>query len=174
MPKLAKPITPTSTAPPAKVNPAIRDPLNGLTARQSAFVTLYVETNDLADAYLGAGYKAKDRTTASTLASALVKHTKVSASIAAFREKTAKVAQVTIASLTAELEEARKLAIECEQPAAATSAIMSKAKLHGLDINRTQIESKVSVSFDGAAEKLFEALASRAELEGVGEIIEHE
>ena len=48
------------------------------------------------------------------------------------RAKSQENVRVTVESLTAELEEARQMAIQQHQAGAMTQAVMGKAKLHGL------------------------------------------
>lgn len=140
----------------------------GCTSREVAFARHAANGEQYMDAYVKAGYSATSNHVAKSHGSKVAARPRVRQLIDHLVKLNNTYSTVTVASLTAELEEARQLAIDCEQPAAVTSAIMAKAKLHGLDINRTQIEQRVSVSFDGAAEKLFEALGARAELMGGG------
>jgi len=60
---------------------------------------------------------------------------KIRARVQELRAQIAQKAQIGVHELLAELEEARKAALECETPqsAAAVSATMGKAKLLGLD-----------------------------------------
>ena len=46
-----------------------------------------------------------------------------------------------------QLEKARQVAMDARNAAAAVQAIMGKAKLHGLLVDRTQIEERPYVSF---------------------------
>ena len=55
--------------------------------------------------------------------------------------------KVTIDGLTWELEKARSLAMDSGNAAAAVQAIMGKAKLHGLLLDRAQIAQSPHVSF---------------------------
>jgi hypothetical protein len=54
---------------------------------------------------------------------------------------------VTVGQLTDQLEKARQVAMDARNAAAAVQAIMGKAKLHGLLVDRTQIEERPYVSF---------------------------
>lgn len=141
----------------------------GCTRKQIRFARLVMEDVPPAKAYVDAGYKASSTAVAAANARKVMARPNVTQLIQHMQAIANSYTTVTVASLTAELEEARQLAIECEQPSAVTGAIMAKAKLHGLDINRTQVEQRVSVQFDGAAEKLFHALSARHVIEGVGE-----
>jgi len=55
--------------------------------------------------------------------------------------------KVTVDGLTWELEKARILAMDAGDAVAAVQAIMGKAKLHGLLVDRTQIDERPHVSF---------------------------
>jgi len=46
---------------------------------------------------------------------------------------------VTVDTLTEELEEAREIAKDTQQPAAMTSATMGKAKIHGLAVEKKEV-----------------------------------
>lgn len=80
-----------------------------------------------AAAYKAAGYKPSEHH-----ASRLASHGKVRARVRELQSAAAKRTEVTIASLTEELDEARAIALEKGQVSAAVSATLGKAKLHGL------------------------------------------
>lgn len=84
----------------------------------------------------------------------------VQARIAELLERGAKRTEVTLVSLTQELEEARELAIENAHEAAAVSATMGKAKLHGKIIDRVQHED-LSIYTEAEIEQ-FIAIKERA------------
>jgi phage terminase small subunit len=88
-------------------------------------------------AYLTAGYKgAKSPTTA---ASRLLTNVKVAARVKELQQRGAERAEVTVASLIADLDEDRKLARGAGQASAAVAATMAKAKLLGLVIDRKEV-----------------------------------
>ena len=60
---------------------------------------------------------------------------------------------VTVDTITAELDENRALAIDEKQPAAATAATMGKAKIHGLVTDKKELSGK-----DGAPEIAFKVI----------------
>ncbi len=93
-------------------------------------------------AYEKAGYEATGMS-ASVSASRLLNDVKVSDRVAELQELAAQRTLVSIEKLTDELEEARELAMKDDKgAAAAVSAVMAKAKLHGLDVNK--IDAKVN------------------------------
>lgn len=61
------------------------------------------------------------------------------------RDKGAARALVTVESLSAELEEARGIAIAEKQSSAAVSATMGKAKLFGLGVENKRLTGKVTI-----------------------------
>lgn len=91
-------------------------------------------------AYVEAGYKASDAN-----ASTLRGNKKVKDRVAEIQERGAKRAEITIATLVEELEEARQAALTADTPqsSAAVTASMGKAKLLGLVVDKS--ENTVSV-----------------------------
>ena len=79
------------------------------------------------DAYEAAGYS-RDRTGASRLST----NANIGERVAQLQHDAAERTVLTIAGLTEELEEARKLAISSKNASAAVSATMAKARLNGL------------------------------------------
>ena len=90
------------------------------------------------EAYVLAGYKKNDGN-----ASRLKSNEKLTARVNELVERTAANAaaraEVTVVSLLNELEEARKQAVEINQPSAAVSAIVAKAKVAGLIVDRKEV-----------------------------------
>ena len=72
-------------------------------------------------------------TTINNKAYQLVNQDDIGARIAVLQERLNKKFEVTVESLTRELEEDRQLARELGQPAAAISALNVKARIHGMD-----------------------------------------
>jgi phage terminase small subunit len=111
-----------------------------LTAKQSLFVLAYLETGNASEAYRRS-YRTENMlpNTIKRKAHELISGERgrgiVAATIAERQRANAERSAVTVASLTAELEEARQLALggSQPQPAPAVSASMGKARLHGLD-----------------------------------------
>ena len=71
----------------------------------------------------------------------LLKHPNITLTPERMRAEHAKRHNITVDTLTAELEEARDTAMGIGQISAAVSAIMGKAKLHGLLIQKIQSEA---------------------------------
>ena len=90
-----------------------------------------------ADAYQLAGYKPSEPN-----ASRLTRDDKVAARVAEILERSAIRAEITIATILAELEEARELARKIEQPGPMVSASMGRAKVAGLLVDRTELTGK--------------------------------
>ena len=104
-----------------------------LTPKQETFALGYVEMGSASAAYRQA-YNAENMKpeTVNRSAKELLDNPKITARIQELQEAHRERHDVTVDSLTEELEEARKLAIKNEQPSAVVQAVMGKAKLHGL------------------------------------------
>ena len=105
-----------------------------LTPKQENFCLAYLETGNASEAYRRA-YDAENMKpdSVNVNASKLLADAKVALRLEELREPIMQRHNVTVDSLLAELEEARRLAIDTEAPAPAVSATMGKAKLLGLD-----------------------------------------
>lgn len=113
-----------------------------LTPKQEAFCLAYIETSNASEAYRRAGYSAGNDKTTHEAASRLLKNSKVIARVEALQRKHVERHEITVDDLVRELDEARKLAIETEAPAAAVAAIMGKGKLLGLIVDRKELSGK--------------------------------
>jgi len=71
---------------------------------------------------------------------------KVSLRVFELQEMAQERTLVTVQSLTTELDEAKELAIKTNQPSAMTGAIMGKAKLHGLDVNKHDFKGNLALA----------------------------
>jgi phage terminase small subunit len=105
----------------------------------------------LTKAYEKAGYDPH-----SSNAARLIGNDSVSDRVAELQELAAQRTLVSIEKLTDELEEARELAMKDDKgAAAAVSAVMAKAKLHGLDVNKVDATLKgginITISSDDAS-----------------------
>lgn len=108
-----------------------------LTAKQQAFCLAYIETGNASEAYRRAYDTERMKPQTIHCAAWRLLHTeKVAKAIAALQKAHRRRHAITVDALTTELDEARLLAIENSQSAAAVSATMAKAKLHGLLLAR--------------------------------------
>ena len=105
-----------------------------LTQKQENFCLKYVECGNASEAYRHA-YNAENMKPASihVRASELLSDSKVSVRVEELKKQHAERHRLTVDDLLAELEEARRLALDTEAPAPAVSATMGKAKLLGMD-----------------------------------------
>ena len=110
-----------------------------LTPKQERFCLAYIETGNASEAYRRAYGAAKQKqATANRAAKRLMDLSKICTRLAELRAEHQEAHNVTVGSLTGELEEVRRLAIENGQAAAAVQASMGKAKLHGLLTDRRE------------------------------------
>ena len=104
-----------------------------LTPKQEAFCQRYIETGNASEAYRQA-YNPKGKAeTVARSAHELFGNPKVTARLAELRNKVEAAHGVTVASLIAELEEARQVGKERGQASAMAAATLGKARLAGLD-----------------------------------------
>jgi phosphopantetheinyl transferase (holo-ACP synthase) len=121
-----------------------------LNARQEHFAQGVARGMSLIAAYRAAGYKPS--TSRATIQGHLPH---VRKRIAELLKRAARKTIVTIEKLTEELEAARVLSMSDEKgAAAAVAAIMAKAKLHGLDVNRHKIEGGIHVTISSDDDRL--------------------
>jgi phage terminase small subunit len=107
-------------------------------ARHERFAQAIAKGKSATEAYAEAGYRG-DRTAASRLST----YVNVVARVKELQSEGAERALVSIESLTTELEAARQLAMADEKGAsAAVAAVMGKAKLHGLLIDKNEHTGK--------------------------------
>lgn len=114
----------------AKPRPTLMPPL---TPKQQRFVQEYLQDHNGAQAAIRAGYS---ESAARQQGSRLLTDPRVLAAVRAGQKKVAKKAEVTVDSLMAELEQARKLALKEKQASAAVTATMGKGKLAGLLVEK--------------------------------------
>jgi hypothetical protein len=108
--------------------------------KHEAFAQALATGQSASEAYETAGYK-PSRSAASRLST----NVNIERRLGELLTKTAKKVDVTLESITAELEEARGIAIAEKQPSAAVSASMGKAKLFGLVIDKKQHSGSIQV-----------------------------
>lgn len=107
-----------------------------LTIKQEAFCQAYIETGNASQAYRTAYAADKMKTDSiNRKAKELIDNGKIAARVAELQGEIKERHNVTVDSLIAELEEARRAALSAETPqsSAAVAATMGKAKLTGLD-----------------------------------------
>ncbi|WP_457299126.1 terminase small subunit [Phyllobacterium sp. P5_D12] len=109
-------------------------------ARHEKFAQAVAKGTSVTEAYTKAEYKG-DRKAASNLWT----NVDIKKRVEEIQSKTAKKVEVTVDSLTAELEEARALALKEKQSSAAVSATMGKAKLFGLGSENRKISGTIQV-----------------------------
>lgn len=115
-----------------------------LTPKQEAFCQRFLETGNASEAYrLCYDAKAMKPETVNRAAKELTDNPKIAARLQELRGVAQAAHGVTIASLLAELEEARGVAKGKEQAAAMVQATMGKAKLAGLDRDADQDDTPV-------------------------------
>ena len=130
-----------------------------LTPKQEKFSQKYIELGNASEAYRQA-YNAENMTDKQIWEEAckLNANPKVSQRVNELRQEHAKRHEVTVDSITAEQEEARKLAMKIKQPAAAAGASMNKAKLHGLVTDKSEVKitdaEKILEEIDGNSKGL--------------------
>jgi hypothetical protein len=112
--------------------------------RHESFVRYLLQGKDATDAYEAAGFKRDDGN-----AARLKSNPKVTARLAELQSEIAAKVPITIESLIAELEEVRHAATGKNQFAAAVRAVLGKAQLSGLLVERQKVEVGPPGSFDG-------------------------
>ena len=136
----------------------------GLTPKQEAFARAYVETGNASEAYRRS-YDVAENCKPETIwsnACQLLSDTKVSQRVMELQEAARNRTLVTVESLTRELDEARDLALaDPKGAAAAVSATMGKAKLHGLLIDKQETKGTFELTSkeqrDAAVERALRA-----------------
>lgn len=87
------------------------------------------------EAYESAGYKPHDSNAAK-----LANDPEIIGRVSEIIGRAALRAEVTVASILSELDEVRELAVNIEQPGPAVQAIMGKAKVAGLLIDKAEVK----------------------------------
>ncbi|MGX5842681.1 terminase small subunit [Mesorhizobium sp. ArgA1] len=109
-----------------------------LNMRQERFCLALAEGLPQSRAYIEAGYMARGNA-AEVSASQLLRNPKVAIRVAQLQAAAARRSEITVDDLVAELEDMRKLAIACKNPAAGVAAVMGKAKLLGLIVDKAEV-----------------------------------
>lgn len=115
-----------------------------LSDKQKAFIKEYPIDHNATQAAIRAGYS-KD--TAQRIGSENLSKPLIKEAIDKQQEEHAERCNVTIDSLTNEFEEVRRAAMQELQLSAAVSAIMGKAKLHGFDISKHQVDHSINMVY---------------------------
>jgi phage terminase small subunit len=108
--------------------------MNKLTTKQEKFCKNFIETGNATEAYRRS-YDCQNSNgpTINRNAVALLDNTKIATRVGELQLKLQKKFEVTVESLSKELDEDRQLARSLGQPGAAISALNVKARIHGLD-----------------------------------------
>lgn len=111
-----------------------------LTLKQETFCKAYIETGNASEAYrrVYSCGKMKDETIHRS-AKELMDNPKIATRIVGIQAHHMERHEVTVDSLTTELEEARSLAVKIEAPAPMVAATMGKARLHGLGVEKKEL-----------------------------------
>lgn len=117
-----------------------------LTPKQEAFARAYVETGNASEAYRLA-YNPEKMSDPSIAVEAcrLLAHPKVSLMVNRLRTKASERHEITIDTITEMLKADRQLARENAQSAAAVTAAMGLAKLHGLIVEKREVKNVSTV-----------------------------
>jgi len=105
--------------------------------RHELFVQGVAKGLNATQAYKSAGYEAEGNA-AEVSACKLLRHPKVVARLEQLKNRLAAKIDVTLASLIAEAESARVLAMSIDQPSAAVAAIKEKGVLAGLRVEKAE------------------------------------
>jgi len=114
-----------------------------LTIKQENFCMKYIEAGNASEAYRKA-YDAENMKpeVIHVKANELLNNGKVTVRIEELQAEHRKRHAVTVDSLTIELDKAKEFAYQHESPAAVISAIMAKAKIHGLETNKLEVKNE--------------------------------
>jgi len=111
-----------------------------LTPKQEKFCYKYIETGNASEAYrLSYSCATSSEATVNREAKILMDNPKIATRISGLQAAHQKRHDITIDSLTDEMDENRELARALGQPAAMQAATMGKAKLHGFLTDKMQL-----------------------------------
>lgn len=117
-----------------------------LTPKQENFCKAYIETGNASEAYRRSySYKNQKPETINRNAFALLENTKIATRVDKLRSALNKRHEVTVDSLTIELDKLLKAAAEAGQNGAGIQAVMGMAKLHGLGVDNLNMNSKQEI-----------------------------
>jgi len=136
--------------------PALKNP------KHERFAQELAKGKSQSESYAEAGYRPD-----AGAASRLSRNVNVVSRVAELQERAAIRVEVTAESLAAELDEAKALAITQGQPAAMVSAIMGKAKLFGIGVEKLEHTGKnggpIKTEEVGARDRIARRIAGIAE-----------
>lgn len=126
-----------------------------LTIKQERFAVLWFETGNASEAYRQA-YDAANSgmETINNEAYKLTLHPEIAAMVKGLKAKQQAKSVVTVESIARELDELRDVAIANDQAAAGVSAVMGKAKLYGLLVDRQERRDVTPAEDKPSLEKL--------------------
>jgi hypothetical protein len=129
---------------------------DNLTPKEEAFAQKFVELGNASEAYRIAYQVSEDTKQESvwSMASRLLSKHNVSQRVIELQDMHRERHEITIDSLTEELEIARKMAMDGNAASAAVSAIMGKAKLHGLLVVKNEHTGKDGGSIEHTVSKI--------------------
>lgn len=108
--------------------------------KHEAFAQAVAKGSPAYTAYRDAGYTVKSDAAASVNASRLLSVARVASRVKELQAASAEIAVVSAAHLSDQLEEIRLKAIAANQMGAAAQAVMGRAKLHGLIIDKAEVK----------------------------------
>ena len=129
-----------------------------LSAKDEAFCRLYVERDHATDAYNGSRPGQRNDNTARKNACILLKKPEIQARLAELRAIGAEKTGDSIATMAAQLDEDRKFARELNNPSAAVSATVAKAKLLGFYVEKKDVQIGMR---PGEAQQIIAAFTER-------------
>lgn len=149
--------------------------MSDLTPKQRAFLREYIIDRNGTQAAIRAGYS---KNGADVAAIRLLADARIKKILDDAQNVQAARAEISIERLTKELYEDRDLAREKGQPAAAVSALMGIAKLHGLLIDKKEIRSgPLDAKSDDELDAIIRGAAAEAKIslgvEGEGPATKH-
>jgi phage terminase small subunit len=109
-------------------------------AKHERFAQWLAKGKTATEAYAEAGYKPHDSN-----AARLSGNDRIQARLAELQDRASIRVEVTVESLSAELDEARALALKGQQPSAAVQATMGKAKLFGLGVENRKVSGTLRI-----------------------------
>ncbi len=118
-----------------------------LTPKERDFALAYIETGSATKAYRQAYDHNGNDATARRCGHAVLHRSKVAALVTDLQVEHRERHKVTVDQLTDQLEKARQVAMDARNAAAAVQAIMGKAKLHGLLVDKQEINERPQINF---------------------------